>query len=132
MKKLLIVVFAASLAMGASAQRVIHGVVGGGYVHARPQVVVGLGAYAPFYPYPYFGYGLYYPYYPYYPYGPYGYRPSRMTLQIEDIKNDYHDKIISARHDKTLTHQQRKETIHALKQERDQKIADLKKNYYKH
>jgi hypothetical protein len=127
MKKLLIVLFSTCLAMGASAQHFVHG--GGGYVYNRPQVVVGLGAYVPFYgyPYPYFGYG------PYFPYGPgYGYRPSKMTLQIDDIKSDYRDKISSAKHDSTLTHKQRRETVHALKQERDQKIEDLKNNYYKH
>jgi hypothetical protein len=131
MKKLLIVAFAISTAVGASAQKVIHG--GGGHIYYyRPQVVYGVGAYVPLYPYPYFGY--YYPYYNpyYYPYGPaYGYRPSRLTLQVEDIKMDYHDRITSVRHDKTMSRQERKEKVRALKNERDAKIEDLKSNYYK-
>jgi len=126
MKKLFIGVFLLTMALGAGAQHVIHG--GGGVVYGRPRVVVGLGAYVPFYSYPYFGF---YPYY--YPYGPgYGYRPSRLTLQIEDIRRDYQDKIRSARHDKTLSRDEKKATVQALKEERDKKIGDLRNNYYKH
>jgi len=125
MKKLFIGVFLLTMALGAGAQHVIHG--GGGVVYGRPRVV-GLGAYVPFYSYPYFGF---YPYY--YPYGPgYGYRPSRLTLQIEDIRRDYQDKIRSARHDKTLSRDEKKATVQALKEERDKKIEDLRNNYYKH
>jgi hypothetical protein len=88
------------------------------------------GGFGPFYPYysPFYGY-------PYYPYGPtYGYmaRPSRLELQIQDIRTDYRDKIWSARHDKSLTRDERKKTVHSLKTERDQAIIDAQKNYYKH
>ncbi|HTS43773.1 MAG TPA: hypothetical protein VMH01_05210 [Puia sp.] len=135
MKKLIIILLSLGLATGVYAQH--HVVVGGGGYHyyVRPSVRVGLG-YAPFYPYYGFGFGYYpFAYYPLgYPYPPgYGYyRPSKLSMQIEDIKNDYHDKIVSVRHDKSLTHAERKEKVHELKQERDQKITDTKSNYYKH
>jgi hypothetical protein len=128
MKKLLIVLLAVALASGASAQRG-HGYShGGGYT--RSHVIVGVGAYAPFYPYYGLGFG-----YPFYPYGPtygYGHRPSKLDLQIEDIKNDYADKIWSVKEDKSLPRKQRREKVHELKRERDQEIIDTKRNYYKY
>ena len=132
MKKLVIILLSLGLVTGAYAQRG-HVIAGGGYhYYVRPSVTVGFGY--PFYPY--YGFGYYpFAYYPFgYPYPPgYGYyRPSKLSMQIEDIKNDYHDKIVSARHDKSLTHAERKEKIHELKQERDQQINDTKSNYYKH
>jgi len=115
-----------ALVAGASAQRIVHG---GGYHYVHPRVTVVYGAYSPFYPYYGFGYSPWgYPY----PYGPYSYsRPSKLTLQIEDIKNDYKDKIWSAKHDKSISKQDRKEKVHELKKERDQMIEDKKNNYYK-
>ena len=53
-------------------------------------------------------------------------------MKIEDIKKDYHDKIKSAKADKSITKEERKETVKNLKKERDQEINDLKANYYKH
>ncbi|MFI5152250.1 MAG: hypothetical protein ACHQET_02875 [Chitinophagales bacterium] len=126
MKKLLVIIIAMSLAGAASAQRAHVGVVH----YYRPPVIVGVGAYAPFYPYIGFGFSPFYPY-PYYPYA-YGYsRPSKLALQIEDIRNDYRDKIHSAKSDKSLSKSERKEKAHELKSERDQAIDNLKKNYYK-
>jgi hypothetical protein len=128
MKKILVVVFLMMIATGLMAQR-SHIISSSGY-HYRPHVVVGLGAYAPFYPYYGFGYS---PFFPYAPYGyGYGYRPSKLTLKVEDIKADYRDKIHSARSDKSLTHAEKREKVHELKQERDREINDLKTNYYKH
>lgn len=95
----------------------------------HPRVIVGLGAYSPFYPYYGFGYAPYYFGYPWYGYPT---RPSKMEMKIEDIRNDYRDKIKSAKADKSLTKEERKETVKSLKKERDQEIADLKQNYYKH
>jgi hypothetical protein len=126
MKKILVVAFSMIFATGLMAQRA-H--ITGGYYY-RPHVVVGLGAYAPFYPYYGFGYS---PFFPYAPYGyGYGYRPSKLTVKVEDIKNDYRDKIHSAKKDTSLTHVERKEKVHELKQARDKEINDLKKNYYKY
>jgi hypothetical protein len=131
MKKLIIILFSLGLVISASAQRA-H--ISGGYHYVRPPVVVYGGGYAPFYPYYGFGFG-YYPFgYPFgYPYSPgYGYtRPSKLTMQIEDIKSDYKDKISSVKQDKSLSRQDRKEKIRELKQERDNQIDDLKRNYYK-
>lgn len=122
MKKLLIIVAAIGLAYSASAVPIPHG---GRFYHSRPHVVVSAGIYSPFYPY----YG-----YPFYPYPAFGYaeRPTRLDLKIEDIQNDYKDKIWSARHDKSLSRHERKSTVEQLKHERDQAIIDTKRNYYKH
>lgn len=119
MKKLFVLLFSLGLTVGAFAQH-------GHYSHrvyVRPRVVVGLG-YSPFY-YPYYDPFLY-------PYPPvYNSRPSRLEMKIEDIKADYKDRIWSARHDKSLSRQDRKQEIHSLKVERDQKIEDAKRDYYK-
>jgi hypothetical protein len=127
MKKIMVIVVALGLAMGASAQRFGHGF-GGGHVYiAPPRVSVGIG-YSPFYYSP-FGY---------YPYGYnnsyYGrsYRPSKLDLTIQDIKNDYQDKICSAKHDTNLTRKQRRQEVHRLRSDRDQAIIDAKRNYYKY
>jgi hypothetical protein len=122
MKKLLIVMISFALAGSVSAQRIG----GHGGFYAAPRVVVTGG----FYPY----YGLGFGFGPFYPYSPYGYgysRPSKMQLQIEDIKNDYKDKIWSAKHDTSLTRKERRMKVHELKVERDNAITDLKRNYYK-
>ena len=124
MKKILIVMFTLGLAFGASAQR-FHG---GGRVFygGGPRVIVGVGAYAPFYS------PFYSPFYPFgYPYG-YGYnRPSKLDLKIQDIRNDYKDRIWSVKHDDSLTHKEKRQKVHELKQERDRDINDTKRNYYK-
>jgi hypothetical protein len=129
MKKLMVIVVALGLAMGASAQRFGHGFGGGSHVYiAAPRVGIGFG-YSPF------------GYYPYgYPYGsPYGYnngyrssRPSKLQVQLTDIKNDYSDRIWSAKHDTSLTRKERRKMVHQLKSERDQAINDAKRNYYKY
>jgi hypothetical protein len=125
MKKLLIVMLSLALAGTVSAQRFGHG--GGGGVYYRSPVVVTGGFY------PYYGVGFgFNPFFPYYPYGYQNYnRPSRLDLKIQDIKNDYKDKIWSAKHDTSLTRKERRNTVHQLKVERDNEINDLKKNYYK-
>ncbi len=129
MKKLMVIVVALGLAMGASAQ---HGRgFGGGHAYFAPRVSVGVGlGYSPFYYSP-FGY------YPFgYPYGYNGYnrsyRPSKLQVQIEDIKNDYSDKIWSAKHDTNLSRKERRREVHELKSERDQAINDAKRSYYKY
>jgi hypothetical protein len=133
MKKIMIIAFAVTLAMGATAQRFGHGGGGrgGGRVFiAPPRVSVGIG-YSP-YLYSPFGYAPF----GYNPYGfnNYGYnhRPSKLDLQIEDIKNDYEDKIWSAKHDDNLSRKERRKVVHQLRAERDQAITDAKRNYYKY
>lgn len=129
MKKLFIMLLSFGLMAGVSAQR--HGYGGGGFrggYSYAPRVVISGGFYAPLYPY----YGYYSPFgYPYYQ----GYvnsgRPSKLTLKVEDIKNDYSDRIYSVRQDNSLTGRERRQKIRELKKERDQAINDLTSNYYK-
>jgi hypothetical protein len=124
MKTLLIILLAVGVSFSASAQKGFRGGRG------RPHVVVSVRPYAPFYPYSGFGYGYGYPYYPY---GGYGYnaRPSKLQMEIQDVRNDYRDKIWSARHDNSISRSERRKTIHELKAERDRTISDLQRNYYK-
>ena len=56
---------------------------------------------------------------------------SNIKLRIDDIKNDYQDKIWSAKHDNSLSRAQRKKTVHELKHERDEAIIQAKRDYYK-
>jgi hypothetical protein len=122
MKKLLIILLSVGLAFGASAQG--HG----GVRYIRPRVTI-IGGYAPLYPYYGFGYGFGYPFYAYPPY--YASRPSKLDMQIEDIRNDYNDRISSVKHDDSLSKQDRKAKVKELKHERDAAIDNAKKNYYK-
>ncbi len=129
MKKLMVIVVALGLGLGASAQRFGHGYGGRGHVYiAPPRVSVGIG-YSPFYsPFGYAPYG--------YPYG-YGgtyarpYHPTKLDIQVEDIKNDYNDKIWSAKHDDSLSRKERRRVVHDLKVERAQAVNDAKRDYYK-
>jgi hypothetical protein len=128
MKKMMIIVVALGLALGASAQRFGHGF-GGGHVYiAPPRVSVGVGlGYSPFYYSP-FGYNPY----GYNNYYGRSYRPSKLDLQVEDIKNDFQDKIWSAKHDESLSRKEKRRVVHQLRAERDQAITDAKRNYYKY
>jgi hypothetical protein len=127
MKKIMTIVVALGLTMAVSAQRG-HGFSGGHVYIASPAVSLGYGyGYAPFYYSP-FGY---------YPFGyPYGYNngygsSSKLQMKIEDIKNDYKDKIWSAKHDTSLSKDERSKVVHQLKSERDKAVSDAKMNYYK-
>jgi hypothetical protein len=124
MKTLLIILVSITLGLGASAQRK------GGFYHAygpriivAPSVGFGIG-----YGYPFFGYPFGYPYgYS----NPYGYRgtPYKLSLQIQSIKVDYKNQIKEARHDKSLSHSQRRQEIRTLKSERDQAILTAQQNF---
>lgn len=119
------------LVAGVLAQR--HGYGGGGYrgggYSYAPRVIISGGYYSPFNSY----YGYYNPLYGY-PYSQ-GYmnnvRPSKLTLKVEDIKNDFADRIYSVRQDNSLTGKDRRQKIRELKKEREQAVDDLKSNYYK-
>lgn len=139
MKKIIIILLSFTISTAAFAQhkdggRSFHG---GGRLHGGNVTHVYIAG--GFSPYLGLGYGFGYPYFgnPYfnYPYGEYpafGYgRPSKLTLQVQDIKSDYKDKIWSARHDKSLSSLQRRETIRNLKNERDKAINNLEMNYYR-
>ncbi|HXL57925.1 MAG TPA: hypothetical protein VN958_16805 [Chitinophagaceae bacterium] len=130
MKKLMIIVITLGLSIIVSAQKIavgVHGHFGGG-VYYRPHTTFVAGAYVPFYYHPFF-YG-YYPYYDYPAYR-YYYRPTKLDLEISDIKNDYEEKIWSARHDNTLSGKERRKEVRELKHDRDQAIIDAQRNYYK-
>ena len=121
MKKISIVLFSVIMALSASAQKVI--------VH--PGVPVGPRiVYYPrsYYWNPYFYGGFNYWYdRPVY----YYHRPTKLETQVQDIENEYSDRISSVRADDSLTHHERRVKIRELKHERDQAIDDAKKNYYK-
>jgi hypothetical protein len=123
MKRILMIALAATIGLSASAQKFGHG--GVRHYAVRPHVVITTGIYSPFYPY----YGYYGN--PYYPFATYHSRPSRLELQIADIKQDYQDKIWSAKHDEGLTRKEKKIKVHELRSERDKAILDAKKDYYK-
>src|SRR6185436_18706018 len=112
---------ASGLAVSASAQKFVSR---GHYYHPGPRIVVSTGIYGPLYPY--YGYG-----YPFYPYFGYAERPTRLELKIEDIQNDYSDRIWSARHDKTLPRKERRAKVHDLKHDKDQAVIEAKRDYYK-
>jgi len=129
MKTLMIIICALGLTLSASAQRVVHAAPRVVHVAPRPRVAVGFG----FGAYPFYPWSMYNPYYAYPPGYGYGYyhRPSRLDLQIQDIQNDYKDRIWSARHDESLTRHERKVKVHELKHDRDDAILQAKKDYYK-
>jgi len=58
-------------------------------------------------------------------------RSIKLDLQIEDINNDYQDRIWSAKHAKDLSRSDRRTKVHELKHERDSAIIDAKRNDYK-
>ena len=137
MKTLLIVFTLSSLSLGASAQK-NGGHYGGSYHHIyrAPRVIVapsvgfGWGYGYPYLGYPYFGY----PYYGYpYPYGNpyYGSRrePYKLSLQIQSIKTDYKKQIKDVRHNKSISHAEKKKEVQNLKAERDQEIINAQINY---
>lgn len=145
-KKLLIILFSLGLAYGASAQRGGGHFAGGGGFHGggfhgggyAPRTYVGVGiglgygfgswgyGYSPFGWYgPWGPWGMAYP-----PYYGYGAMPSRLALQIEDIKNDYNAQIKDVRHDKSVPRKERRERIDQLKHDRDAAVIDARKNYY--
>ncbi len=131
MKKLLIVLLSIGLALGASAQKVV-GRGGGHFYRPAPRVIVSPGfgfgyGYGPFSPY----YGFYNPWY-YPPYGYYNYRtkPSRLDLEIQDIRTDYSDRIKSVRLNTDIPKKERRQKVRELKTERDKEILQAKKDYY--
>lgn len=130
------------LAYGASAQRGGHYIAhGGGYYHGgavyypRTYVGVGFG-----FGYPYWGYGWYGPwgmYGPYGPYGPYppyyygyGAMPPQLAGQIQGIKEDYAQQIKDTRHDKALSHKERRAKIDQLKLDRDKAVVNARHDFY--
>ena len=122
MKKLVVIMVALVLTLGVSAQK------RGGFV-VRPRAYVAIGGggyYSPFYS------PFYSPwYYPGYYGNTYYHRPTKLDMQVADIKSEYSDKIWSAKHDTSLTRKQRRLEVRQLKYERDKEIMDAKMNYHR-
>jgi hypothetical protein len=126
MKKISIVLFSIILALSASAQKVVVAP----RVHAGPRVI--------YYSRPYFYNPYHYaPYYYGFNYSWYGrpayyyHKPTKLERQVQDIENEYSDRVKSVKADDSLTHHERREKIRELRHERNEAIDDAKKNYYK-
>lgn len=137
-RNILIVLFSFGLALGASAQRVHGGVsIGGGrgyygggfHYYPRTYVGVGFGLGYPWWGWGYGWYGPWYGGYPAYYYG-YGAMPNQLELQVQDIRNDYARQIKDVRHDKALTHRERRAKIDQLKMDRDNAITQARHDYF--
>lgn len=88
------------------------------------------GGIYPHYYYPYGGLGWYSSWYnaPYY--RNYN-RPSKLDMEVADIKHDYSDRIHSVKMDNTLPAADRKAKVKELKQERKDAVYQAKRDYYK-
>jgi hypothetical protein len=135
MKKLVVMVIALGLVFGASAQYKRTGP-----RNVRPGKTVIVRTYPSISPF--YGYGRgYYGYSPLYGYSPFGYgfnngympqnRPTKLDLEVEDIKNEYQDRIKSVRLADDLSRKEKRQKVHELKSMRDRLITETKKNYYK-
>jgi hypothetical protein len=140
MKKLIGFLLAAGLTTGAFAQsKVIRGTINPrpGYNKTTTVVVVPRPYYNPYYGYGYRSYGMSpYGYYPRYGYG-FGFapeaeyrQPTKLDLEIEQIRSDYGHDISETRHDKSMAKPDRKQKIRELKHERDNAIIAAKQAYY--
>jgi hypothetical protein len=127
MKKIIAILLLAVTVQSASAMvpnGPVRGFHGGGYYHPRTTVVVGGGFYNPYFSPFYYGYP-----YPYTAVVPY--QPTKLDMQIANIRNDYADKIESVKMDKDLTGKERRAQVREFKRERDQAILEAKRDYYK-
>ena len=123
MNKILVVLFSVFLALSASAQKVV----------VRPLVVHTVPRVAHYYPRPYyynpyyFGFNYAYNMPAYYHYN----HPTKLDRQVQDIENEYSDRINLVKTDDGLSHHEKRQKIREIKHERDQAVSDAKKNYYK-
>jgi hypothetical protein len=135
MKKLVVMVIALGLVFGASAQYKRTGP-----RNVRPGKTVIVRTYPSISPF--YGYGRgYYGYSPLYGYSPFGYgfnngympqnKPTKLDLEVEDIKNEYQDRIKSVRLADDLSRKEKRQKVQELKSMRDKLITETKKNYYK-
>lgn len=123
MKRLALALALALGVQGAFAMVPPRGGFGGAHYYPRSTVVLGGGFYNPYFS----PFGFYYGY----PYATAPYQPTKLDIQINDIKNDYADKIESVRLDNSLTGRERREQVRDFRRERDQAVLDARRNYYK-
>ena len=124
MKKLFVILLLSGVAFSASAQHSR-----GGHRAVRSHVSVGIGSHSTYG----LGYGnnRYYSPFNTFPSRSYNYnRPSQLDLNIQDIENEYRDRIWSVKHDKALSRQQRKENLRALRYEKERAIIEARRGYY--
>ena len=125
MKQLFVILLLSGVAFSASAQHSR-----GGHRAVRSHVSIGIGSHSTYGLGS--GYNRYYSPFNTFPSRSSNYnRPSQLDLEIRDIENEYRDRIWSAKQDKTLSRQQRKENVRALKYQREKAIIDTRRNYYK-
>jgi hypothetical protein len=136
MKRWMVCMLALGLTLGATAQTIKTP--RGYYPRARVIRV------APVVRYPFYGgamglgFGYGYGYNPYGFYSPFWNSPrvietvpSQLSLQLEDINNDFQYQIKNVRKDKTLAKEERKQKIRDLKHQREDAIIEAKKSFYK-
>ncbi len=126
MKRLIILMLTFGMISAASAERLAVNYKNPVAVHYRPRPVFIGGGFYPYYR-PYYGYN------PFYTPTYYSYenRPSKLDLQVEDIKKDYDDKKWSVRHNDQLSGKEKRKEIRDLNHEMDAAVTDARKNYYK-
>jgi hypothetical protein len=56
--------------------------------------------------------------------------PSKLELQIQDIKNDYKQRIWDAKHAKGIPRSERRKYVAQLEHDRDQAIINAQKDYF--
>ncbi|MBI3882671.1 MAG: hypothetical protein HY305_00145 [Sphingobacteriales bacterium] len=135
MKKILIAIFLLGTVFTVSAQRFGGHYGGGGHFgggrgfYGGPRVSVGIGG---GYGYGGYGYGGFYPYYGYSaPVYSYSYVPTKLDLEIRDIKNDFKQKIAAAKDDDSVPRKERRAIVRQLKHDRDAAIIDAQRRYYR-
>lgn len=126
MKKIFVIMLLSAVTFSASAQykrghqRVV-----------RPHVSIGIGANSGYGYGSGYGYNRYYSPFNTFPTRTYNYnRPSQLDLNIQDIENEYRDRIWSVKNDKALSRQERKQNIRALRYEKEKAIIDARRGYY--
>lgn len=100
------------------------------FLYNQVRVGVGIGIYpSPIYYYDPWFYPYYPYYYPYY-YGEFWDYPTALDLEIEQINHEYQEKIRQVRHQKDLSHADKKEQIQVLRYQKEKEILKAQQKYY--
>ena len=121
MKRIFLLVILLSAIVTSTFANVPGGHYRGGYRHST--IIINGG----------YGYGYYHPFGFYYGYPWYSTPavPTKLDMQIADIRNDYADKIKSVRLDNSLTRQEKREQVKEFKRDRKMDVMNAQRNYYK-